>query len=994
MKDMKKFFTFLMLFIAVTMAAKDYELTSPSGEVRVLVNVQEKITYSVQKGQEQLLSPSVIRMDFKNMKLSTSVRKASWKTVDEQLKAIVPVKFRIIRDYYNELRLSFRGGWSLVFRAYDNGVAYRFETSFSPKEVFVIDETSELNFADDFQVYWTNENRENYITHCEAFFREMPLSSIDRKTYSYLPLSLRTPKGTRIVVTESDLSDYPNMFVHGDGEYHLVSEWPEVILSYDMKNDRDVIVREKADYIAATDGSRTYPWRIMTIGDDRDLLENTLPWQLASKQVSQDVDWIRPGKISWEWWSMLNVYGVDFKAGVNTETYKYYVDFAATYGLEYILMDEGWSVSTTNVIEPQPDLDLHEIIRYAESKGVGVVLWTLWTPIKSDMEHILDTYHDWGVKGIKIDFMQMTDQNMVNFYEDVARECFKRHLLVDYHGAFKPAGLQRKYPNAMTFEGVYGMEHDKCSNDISPEHDLVLPFTRMVAGPMDYTPGATINATKGDFSIRWEHPMSQGTRAHQAAIFTAFESPLTMLCDSPSNYYKNHEFTSYIASIPTVWDETRALKAKAGDYLLIARRNGNKWYVAGLNDWTARKLSFKAEFLGDGEYEVKILRDGVNADRWAEDYKIEDKTAFATSVFDIEMAPGGGWSAIFTPVPKSGIRYVDADKFPLFGQISDKVNNRYERLPATLETVSREPVWYLGRQSAGMYIRFASNSTSISARWTSMFGVLMPHMTPVGTRGLDLYALENEEWKFVCSAQPFNGSLRSERKIISNMEPVEREYMLYLPLYDGVSSLEIGVDEDAFIAPPFLNTPSIGKPIVMYGTSILQGGCANRPGMAHTNIISRRLDRVVYNLGFSGNAFLDYEIAELMAEVDDPGAFVLDYLPNASISQINEKGERFFNILRERHPNVPIIFLDDPLYPTMYYDKTIYDEVNRKNTANRAFFERLHQKGVKNIWYIKSDDLIGTDREATVDGIHFTDLGAMRYVDVVIPILKKAMNEQ
>ncbi len=649
-RRMKRTLTLMMLFMTLVMSAKEYDLTSPSGEVCVVVDVEKAVTYSVRKGKEMLLAPSVVAMQFQDKKLPLSLRKVERRAVDEMQTAVVPVKFRQVRDHCNELRLAFRGGWSLVFRAYDNGVTYRFETAFREDKVQVASETAEFNFAEDFQVYWTNENRENFITHCEAFFKEMPLSEVDRQTYSYLPLSLKTSEGTRLVVTESDLSDYPNMFVYGAEGHELCSVWPNVILSYDMKNDRDVLVREKADYIAETDGKRTYPWRILTIDDDRSLLENTLPWQLASREVGEDTDWIRPGKISWEWWAMLNVYGVDFKAGVNTETYKYYVDFAAAYGLEYILMDEGWSASTTNVIEPKPGLDLTEIIRYAESKGVGVVLWTLWTPVKEDMGHILDVYRDWGVKGIKIDFMQMTDQNMVNFYEDVARECFKRHLLVDYHGSYKPAGLQRKYPNAMTFEGVYGMEHDKCSYDISPEHDLVLPFTRMVAGPMDYTPGATINATKSDFSIRWDHPMSQGTRAHQAAIFTAFESPLTMLCDSPSNYYRNPEFTSFIAAIPTVWDETRALEAKAGDYLLVARRNGDRWYVAGLNDWTERSLSFKADFLGEGEYEVTIFRDGVNADRWAEDYSLEHGKADAATEFEVDMAPGGGWSAVFTPV--------------------------------------------------------------------------------------------------------------------------------------------------------------------------------------------------------------------------------------------------------------------------------------------------------------------------------------------------------
>lgn len=638
------------LFLMTMLSAKTYDLTSPDGKVKVAVEVGEGIEYSLSYGDEEILSPSRIGLEFKGKQLSYSVRKVSRRTIDQMHYAVVPVKARENREHCNELKIAFKGNWAVVFRAYDDGVAYRFETSFKDPEVYVADETAAYVFAKDNDVYWANEKNPDFITHCEAFFKEMKLSEIVKEQYAYLPVSMKTPDGTRVVITEADMFDYPNMFLFGGQGQTLQAEYPEVILSYDMRTDRDVTITEKADFIARTVGERTYPWRVMTIGDDRSLLENNLAWMLSSKEYSDDLSWLRPGKISWEWWAMLNVYGVDFKAGVNTDTYKYYVDFAAEYGLEYILMDEGWSASTLNVVEPNPELDLAEIIRYADSKGVGVVLWTLWTPMMKDMEGILDTYRDWGVKGIKIDFMQMCDQNMVNFYEDVARECFGRHLLVDYHGAFKPAGLQRKYPNAMTYEGVYGMEHDKCSYDISPEHDLVLPFTRMVAGPMDYTPGATINATKEDFRERWEHPMSQGTRAHQAAIFIAFESPLTMMCDSPSNYYRNPEYARFLASIPTVWDETVALEAKAGDYLLMARRNGEVWYVAGLNDWTGKELDVKLDFLGEGEYEAEIFSDGVNADRWAEDYRLERVKVRKGEVLPVKMANGGGWAAIIRPL--------------------------------------------------------------------------------------------------------------------------------------------------------------------------------------------------------------------------------------------------------------------------------------------------------------------------------------------------------
>ena len=333
--------------------------------------------------------------------------------------------------------------------------------------------------------------------------------------------------------------------------------------------------------------------------------------------------------------------------------------------------------------------------------------------------------------------------------------------------------------------------------------------------------------------------------------------------------------------------------------------------------------------------------------------------------------------------------YTDASAFPVYGKVSDQTNTRYERLPSQLQGVSRDPVWYLGQHSAGLYIRFRSTSTSIHARWTSTFNNTMTHMTDTGTKGLDLYAIVDGQWKHVCSAQPQGGS--SERKIIGNMDPVEREYMLYLSLYDGVSSLEIGVDEGATLEQPAVDRPSREKPIVMYGTSILQGGCANRPGMAHTNIISRRLDREVINLGFSGNALLDMEIAELMASVEDPGLFVLDYAPNAFADMIDANGEKFFRVIRDAHPDVPVIFIEDVIFPHTIFDKEILAEVTSKNEAQKRLFLKLKKAGEKKIYYISADGMIGDDGEATVDAIHFTDLGMMRYVDHVLPTIKKAL---
>lgn len=640
----------LFALAALSLGARDYQLASPDGSLKIKVTDGKALTWGVSKNGVVVMAPSEIALEVKDhgrLGPNARVQALSRRSIDEKQTATVPTKFGELRDRCNEMVLRMKGGWFVKFRAYDNGVAYRFVTAFDG-DIEVLDETSEWRLPSGSKVYWANEKNPDYITHCEAFFKEKVLDEVGAETYSFLPMSVKTPEGIRVVITETDLLDYPNLMLRSAGEGILKAEFPHVIDAYDMRTDRDVTITKLADCIARTRGTRSYPWRILCVGSDRDLLENALAWQLASPEEPGDWSWLKPGKISWEWWSAINVFGVDFKAGVNTETYKYFIDFATKYGLEYILLDEGWSASTLNIVEAQPDLNLQELIDYGKSKGVGVVLWTLWTPMLRDLEHILDVYAGWGVAGIKVDFMQMQDQNMVNFYENVARECAKRHLLVDYHGAYKPAGLQRKYPNAMTFEGVHGMEHDKDSADISPDHDMVLPFTRMVAGPMDYTPGAVNNATKDDYNPLWYHPVSQGTRSHQVALFVTYESPLMMLCDTPSKYYQVPEYTEYLAKIPTVWVNTVAQEAVAGEYLIISRKTADgRWYSAGLTNWSGRELELDTAFLGEGEWEAKIHRDGPNADVWAEDYKIETITVSAGDKLPVKMAKGGGWVAEF-----------------------------------------------------------------------------------------------------------------------------------------------------------------------------------------------------------------------------------------------------------------------------------------------------------------------------------------------------------
>lgn len=643
----------LLLTAATTLRAREYTVTSPDRRIVVTVATDPVLTWRVERDGERLIDASRIALKLTGEEPfgeRCAVRRVTRRAVDQRMTAEVPTKFREVRDRCNELLISFRGDWAVRLRVYDNGAAYRFETS-RKGNVEIERECAEFRFAEGSETLWPRETTPDFVSHCEASFVREPVTGADSVRYAFLPVWFTSPGGTRMVVTETDLEDYPCMFLRAEGGVPCAA-FPPVVLESRLKegSDRNEEFVRTAPYIARTQGTRTFPWRLVTIDpDDRSLLENNLSYVLASPSVEGDASWVRPGKISWEWWHSLNLYGVDFRAGVNTQTYKYYIDFAASYGIEYILLDEGWSVSTLNIREPRPEVDLAELIRYGREKGVGVVLWTLWNPMKRDLEGILDTYRDWGVKGIKIDFMQRSDQEMVRFYEQIARAAFDRGLLVDFHGAFKPAGLQRKYPNVLTFEGVYGMEHDKCSTDISPVHDCTLPFTRMVAGPMDYTPGATRNATQADFAISWDNPMSQGTRAHQAALYVLFESPLQMLCDSPSNYLRTPEFTSFIAAVPTVWDQTVALDASVGEYAAVARRNVAKWYIGAITDWTPRTLQAQLSFLGEGRYRMTVLEDGINADRIAHDFRVRTCEVTRNDTIDLPMAPGGGWAAIIEP---------------------------------------------------------------------------------------------------------------------------------------------------------------------------------------------------------------------------------------------------------------------------------------------------------------------------------------------------------
>ncbi len=637
-------------FIAQIVTAKDIILLSPDKHISIRISVDENIRWEVSRDGQALISPSLISMSFSDGQIlgkNPKLIKQKNNEVNNIVQAIVPVKQAAIINHFNEIQLDFKGDYSVLFRAYNEGVAYRFVTK-QKNAVEVLDEQADFNFPSNYRVFWSNEENKEFQSHFESKYTDGTLAAYDNSKHAALPLLVQAPNGVNLLISESDLVDYPNLFLFGTGGNALKSGFPKVIQKSEPIRDRGIKITQLAPYHAKTSGDRTFPWRSVTIAPhDKDLLETNLTYLLAEPSKIEETSWIKPGKVAWDWWNFNNIYGVDFRAGVNTQTYKYYIDFAAKYGLEYIMLDEGWTKSTTNLLEMNPDIDVKELIRYGASKNVGVWLWCLWGPLDKDMEKILDLYASWGAVGIKVDFMARADQYMVNFYERVAKESAKRKIMVDLHGSYKPVGLNRTYPNVLTYEGVRGLENNKWESTITPVHNTTLPFIRMAAGPMDYTPGAMLNASKKNFSIVFEAPMSMTTRAQQVAMYTIYESPLQMLSDNPSNYLKDPVCTEFIAQIPSVWDETIALEGKVGEYVAMARRKGNTWYVAAMNDWKPRELTVSLPFL-KGDYKVSYLKDGINADRHAADYKVGNMVWSEGLKLSIPMAAGGGWSAVFT----------------------------------------------------------------------------------------------------------------------------------------------------------------------------------------------------------------------------------------------------------------------------------------------------------------------------------------------------------
>ena len=650
-----------LMTIGAFAAPKTYELSSPDGKVKVTVENGEGVFYTLSHDGDLLLEKSEINMLLTDGTIYGGVQKnpkAVYKTVDQVQPAHIYKKAEV-KDNYNEMTLKYKG-FSIVFRAYDEGMAYRF-VSESKVPFTVESECAQFNFPADWNswVPYVLARKDGkvskYWNSFENTYEYGPVSAWDKEGLAFLPVMFEGPKGKKVVVTEADLMDYPGMYlVNKDGNVSVEGEFAPVpkTLEQGGHNELQMLVVETEPYIAKFDAACAFPWRIVTVSEnDAQMADNDMVWKLATPaDPAADWSWVKPGKVAWDWWNDWNLYGVDFRAGINNDTYKYYIDFASKNGIEYVILDEGWAVNKkADIFQVIPEIDLQMLTDYATERNVGLILWAGYWAFDRDMEKVCEYYSKMGIKGFKVDFMDRDDQVMVDFHRRASEMCAKYRMMVDFHGTYKPTGLHRTYPNVVNFEGVHGLEQMKWDTPETDEvtYDVTIPFIRMVAGPFDYTQGAMRNATKKNYKPVNSEAMSQGTRCRQLAEFIIFDSPFSMLCDSPSNYMSEPECTKFIADVPTVWDETKVLDGKVGDYIVTARRSGDAWYVGAMTDWDARDMVVDLSFLPAGNYQIEVFKDGINADRAARDYKktVED---FTPGKVNIHMAPGGGWTAKIT----------------------------------------------------------------------------------------------------------------------------------------------------------------------------------------------------------------------------------------------------------------------------------------------------------------------------------------------------------
>ncbi len=639
---------FSLYFISFIAKAEEQKLSSPDKNIEVKILLKEKIYYAVFFKGECVMnaSPLTIAIDNSILGANPKIITSKEKTVDEKI-ATVWGSRKEIRDNYEQLKLDFEGGFSVEFRAYNTGVAYRFVTRLKEKQVIVKNE--EVAFRFNFNISAWALDSKSYETN----YKLVPLDVQTIQNFNnnrdkmYLPIFVQATPKVKVAITEAGLYDYPSLFLDRGNDYEnfLNGTFEKVALTTKIGgfSNYSLIADKEADYIAITNGSREFPWRLLVISDDdRTFADCDLVYQLSKPCQLVEISWIKPGKVAWEWWHDYAVEGQNFKGGVNTETYLYHIDFAAKYGLEYIMIDWLWT-DKNDLTLFNPEVDLRKITGYAQSKGVKVIVWCPSHTLHRQLDKALDLFASYGVAGVKTDFFGREDQTGIQMYEDIAKAAAARKMLVDFHGATKPTGLSRTYPNVINYEAVAGNEWNKLSNDkVTIVHKVLLPFTRGLQGPMDFTPGGMRNLQSGH-NLRFTLPSVHGTRCNEMALFVLYNEPLKMLCDAPSVYEREPEITSFISIIPTVWDNTRVLEAKFGEYLVEARQTGNTWYVAGITGEMAKEVTIDFSFLGDGNYATRFLKDGPNATIIGTDYLFEKMKITENTKLDLKMVNGGGF---------------------------------------------------------------------------------------------------------------------------------------------------------------------------------------------------------------------------------------------------------------------------------------------------------------------------------------------------------------
>ena len=668
MKNNKKLYlailSLLLLIGNASFAAKEkkYVLSSPDGTLKVEISAGNELAYQVMHGNDTILSHSNIGLVLEN---GTIVGKTPRITGERRRK----IKDNIESPFYrfkefvatgNELDLKLKGGFGIIFRAYNEGVAYRFYTTQS-SDIIIKEEQAEFNFKEDYTAYlpYTTNDKKPMAMAYQNVYDITPLSKAQPKL-AFLPVTVDCGS-VKLTLLESDLEAYPGMFVQSQqGKYGLKG----VFAPYPAKTDfypwrKQEYVTETTDFISRSRGSRSYPWRVLAITEkDTDMPVNNLVYALASPNRIGDTSWIKTGKVAWDWWNDWNLKGVPFKAGINMDTYKYYIDFASRNGLEFIVLDEGWyDPKSGDMLTVIPELDLTELIAYGKSKGVEIVLWTVFNVLDSQLEAACKKYADMGIKGFKVDFLDRDDQTAVEMVYRIAEMTARYKLILDLHGIYKPTGINRTYPHIINFESVFGMEEVKWTDikNNMPLYDVTFPYIRMMAGPVDYTPGAMRNATKADWRAMYYTPASMGTRCHQLAAYIVHDSPFTMLCDAPTNYLNEQECVDFIASLPVEVDSTFIASGELGKYIVTVRKKDVNWYIGGMTNWDERDVQLDFSFLPEGmSYTAVLFKDGVNANKQAEDYRKETIRIDKDSRLTLHLASGGGFAMKLELCPVHG----------------------------------------------------------------------------------------------------------------------------------------------------------------------------------------------------------------------------------------------------------------------------------------------------------------------------------------------------